>query len=631
VPVALYQTSAAGPLPAFTGVYVFGDSLVDPGNALKAAKFLDDLPFTSTPDRAPTADKGYFLGRFSDGYTFADLVSNKLIGLAQKATFPYGFEDPLLGIPITIGGRPDGINLSFAYGGAQAIRGKELVPDLDEQTDAYRNYPAADPNALYIITVGGNDVRELVPRSDVPVTGATATNKLKTIAAEIADEVAQLYQFGARHVLITGSPDVGLIPYYAGSADEAGKRGLASEYSTRLDALVRTALEGLTLPAGAALHGYSLNAFADRLAASPASYGLTDLTHARTLVQAGALAPVGSGFLFFDDVHPSAQAHALAAADILASLGGTPEATVTAQSGPRVFAAVEAQGGSDSFSAMLVAGQSYTIDALGISRGDGTLADPRITVLAPGGAVVAQDDDGGLGLNARLQFVAGQTGAYTVQVAGVGVTTGSYVLQGPDLRGTNVRVEGSAAADTLGADAGSNTLRGNDGADSIVGGSGFDDINGNTGADYARGGAGDDWAVGGQDNDKLYGEAGNDLVLGNLGHDLCDGGAGNDTVRGGQGNDLVRGGDGADWLAGDIGSDTLTGGSGADIFHTFGETGLDRVTDFSLLQGDRVNVAAGTTWSVAQVGSDAVVSLSGGGQMVLVGVSAASLTSGWIF
>src|SRR5688572_587744 len=234
VPVALYQTSAAGPLPAFTGVYVFGDSLVDPGNALKAAKFLDDLPFTSTPDRAPTADKGYFLGRFSDGYNFADLVSNKLIGQAQKATFPYGFEDPLLGIPITIGGRPDGNNLSFAYGGAQAIRGKELVPDLDEQTDAYRNYPAADPNALYIVTIGGNDVRELVPRSSAPVGEAQAASKLSAIAAEIADEVAQLYAFGARRVLVTGIPDVGLIPYYDGLADEAVRRALASDYSTRL-------------------------------------------------------------------------------------------------------------------------------------------------------------------------------------------------------------------------------------------------------------------------------------------------------------------------------------------------------------------------------------------------------------
>ena len=146
-------------LPSFSGVYVFGDSLVDPGNALKAAKFLDSLPFTSTPDRAPTPDKGYFQGRFSDGYNFADLISNKLLLQATGTTFPYGFEDPVLGIPITIGGRPSGNNLSFAYGGAQAIRGSELVPDLDEQTDAYRHWPSGDPNALYIVTMGGNDIK----------------------------------------------------------------------------------------------------------------------------------------------------------------------------------------------------------------------------------------------------------------------------------------------------------------------------------------------------------------------------------------------------------------------------------------------------------------------------------------
>ena len=629
--MALYQTSAAGPLPTFTGVYVFGDSLVDPGNALKAIKFLDDLPFTSTPDRAPTADKGYFQGRFSDGYNFADLVSNKLILKAQKTTFPYGFEDPILGIPITIGGKPDGNNLSWAYGGAQAIRGSELVPDLDEQTDAYRNYPSADPNALYIVTVGGNDVREMVPKSDAPVTGLAATSKLTAIAAEIADEVAQLYAFGARHVLVMGIPDVGLIPYYAGITDEAARRALASEYSTRLDGLMRTALEGMTLPPGAVLHGYSLLDFADVLAVNPAAYGLTNLTQARTIVQQGALAALGSGFLFFDDVHPSAQAHALAAADILESLGGAPEGPVAAQAGPKVFQAIEALGGSDSFTASLVAGRTYTIDALGISSGSGTLADPRITVRGPNGAVVGQDDDGGLGLNARLQFTATQTGTYSVQVSGVGVTTGGYVLQGPDLRGTNVRVEGSAGNDALGAAAGSNVLRGNEGADTITGGTGFDDINGNAGADSVRGGAGDDWAVGGQDNDWLYGDAGNDQVLGNLGADICEGGAGNDTVRGGQGNDYVRGGDGADFLAGDVGNDTVIGDLGADIFHTFGEAGLDRVTDFSLAQGDRVNVAPGVGWSVAQVGADTVISLTGGAQMVLVGVQAATLTPGWIF
>ena len=74
---------------------------------------------------------------------------------------------------------------------------------------------------------------------------------------------------------------------------------------------------------------------------------------------------------------------------------------------------------------------------------------------------------------------------------------------------------------------------------------------------------------------------------------------------------------------------TLTGGPGADIFHTFSGAGLDRVTDFSRAEGDRVFVLG--TYTVSQVGSDVVIDLTGGTQMVLVGVQQSSLTGDWIF
>src|ERR1700716_3959681 len=57
--------SLGAALPAFSGVYVFGDSLVDPGNDLKAAQLLNGLPFAFLPKGAPTADKGDFEGRFT--------------------------------------------------------------------------------------------------------------------------------------------------------------------------------------------------------------------------------------------------------------------------------------------------------------------------------------------------------------------------------------------------------------------------------------------------------------------------------------------------------------------------------------------------------------------------------------
>jgi hypothetical protein len=192
-------------------------------------------------------------------------------------------------------------------------------------------------------------------------------------------------------------------------------------------------------------------------------------------------------------------------------------------------------------------------------------------------------------------------------------------------------LNGGLGADLVIGGDGRNYLRGDEGDDYIQGGAGFDDINGNMGNDTCISGGGDDWVVGGKDNDSLGGSDGQNLVYGNIGNDTCDGGAGDDVVRGGQDNDIVLGGDGNDFVSGDKGDDTMTGGAGADIFHTFGDAGIDRVTDFSLAQGDRVQVDPGTVFTVTQSGADTLISMVGGAQMTLVGIQMSTLTPGWIF
>ncbi|HEY8003687.1 MAG TPA: M10 family metallopeptidase C-terminal domain-containing protein [Phenylobacterium sp.] len=195
----------------------------------------------------------------------------------------------------------------------------------------------------------------------------------------------------------------------------------------------------------------------------------------------------------------------------------------------------------------------------------------------------------------------------------------------------NDTVMAGAGNDTIDGGAGVNYLRGEDGNDSINGGSGFDDINGNMGADTLHGNAGDDWVVGGKDDDIQFGDAGNDVVWGNLGNDTLDGGDGNDQVRGGQGDDVVNGGAGDDYVSGDRGNDTITGGTGADTFHGSQDAGIDKVMDFHLSEGDRVMLDPGTTYTLSQVGSDTVIDMGGGNEMILVGVQLSTLTPGWIF
>jgi len=178
---------------------------------------------------------------------------------------------------------------------------------------------------------------------------------------------------------------------------------------------------------------------------------------------------------------------------------------------------------------------------------------------------------------------------------------------------------------------GSTYLRGEEGDDYIIGGAGFDDANGNMGNDTISTGVGDDYSVGGKDNDLLFGDDGDDIVWGNLGADTCVGGNGNDQVRGGQGDDWVFGGAGNDFVSGDRGNDTITGGTGADLFHGSQDAGIDRVLDFSLSEGDRVQLDPGTTYTLAQVGADTVIDMGGGNQMILAGVQLSMLPDGWIF
>jgi hypothetical protein len=189
---------------------------------------------------------------------------------------------------------------------------------------------------------------------------------------------------------------------------------------------------------------------------------------------------------------------------------------------------------------------------------------------------------------------------------------------------------GGDGADTIQEASGSNLLRGEAGDDSLSGGSGFDDMHGNMGNDTLRGNDGEDWVVGGKDNDLLFGDAAFDIVYGNMGNDTVDGGAGNDWVRGGQGDDTVMGGTGDDWIWGDRGNDTISGGAGADLFHATSGAGIDRITDFSYAEGDRLKLEGGPSRTVAQVGADVVVDMGNGDQVILVGVSLSSLGEGWI-
>jgi len=293
--------AAAKPVTDYTGLYVFGDSLVDAGNARAAARAFDVfLPGIGDP--AP-AERGYYRGRFSNGHTYADLLSLEATGRPSARVFPYGYPLPFFG-QIRFG-RPDGNALNFAYGGAQAIRGDERVPAFKAQVDAYRSLPGgADPDALYLVTFGGNDLFQAVNDGYSP---EETSGYLGRVADRIADQIGRLEAMGARHILVTGAPDVGLVPRYAGSPPEL--REAASRASLELDLLMRAALGGLTAGGFAAdLDYFSFLEFG----ASLGGLGLDFDTPCLSVVAPGPDGRVDcAGFAFFDELHPTAEVHAL--------------------------------------------------------------------------------------------------------------------------------------------------------------------------------------------------------------------------------------------------------------------------------------------------------------------------------
>lgn len=446
-------------LPTFTGMYVFGDSLVDPGNALKLAQTYDDLPFASLPDGAPTAEQGYYKGRFSDGYTYADLISNKIFWVPTKPVFPFGFEDPWLGISYPFASDPSGNNLNFAYGGAQIRKGSESVPDLDDQTDSFDDAIDGDPdpNALHLFTIGGNDVRELVPANGAIVDPYNARLILQRAANELIEEVREVIQDGARHVVVTGIPDVGTIPYYNGLADEGVRRQAATDYSQMLDNMIREQLSQLPT-AGIDFHYISFTQATQEIVADLVAAGLYN-----------PAVPLNQSALFFDEVHPSSQAHALLAAAMLDTIGGTLAGDLAPLKNPDYAFrdTIGAPGEIDRLVFSLAASTTYSMEMLGISSGKvaglaswEVLADPTIRIIGPSGSVVAFNDDGGLGLDAHLGFTTSQAGSYTIELAGVGSLTGSYLMQAENqtVRDDSYYVTSSATRPIEGAGGGNDQV-----------------------------------------------------------------------------------------------------------------------------------------------------------------------------
>ncbi|HEX5306337.1 MAG TPA: autotransporter domain-containing protein [Dyella sp.] len=292
--VAGLLASQAASATDFSQVVVFGDSLSDAGNIslATAPQIQPPLRFTTNP-----------------GKTAAELVADGL------------------GHPITasLAGGTD-----FAFGGAGLVNNVAAVPTLPQQLQMYLAATGgrADPNALYQVLGGANDIFYLTGTSTDPTVLANGTGQAALTEVAL---LGQLKAAGAQYVVVYNLPDIGKTPSATaqGAAASAGATQLSVLYNSTLSS-------GLSQLSNQGLNVIPVNTYGliNEVIANPGAYGFSNVTDAACGLTASSVqcGPQGSGlpysyapgteesYLFADGVHPTAAAHRLLSQVVLAEL-----------------------------------------------------------------------------------------------------------------------------------------------------------------------------------------------------------------------------------------------------------------------------------------------------------------------
>ena len=285
VAAALVVSSAAS--AGYSGLYVFGDSLSDPGN-LAAAIGSDPAQVITGNGYIP--DRPYASQQFSNGDVWARTYAD-LMGLAA------------FGQPFGAGGG------NFAFGGARVTAdGPGLPPSLTTQEAIFLGTTGgiASSDALYVIEGGGNDARDTLAAAAVAgdpmgVIGTAAAS----YASGIGKLVDQLQASGAQHIVVWNVPNLGLAP--AVTSLGAGASFLGSLVTQSMNGALSARLAG---ESGVTV--FDLFGVITSFVSTPAAFGLTNVTDA-----CGAIAGCDpSTSLFWDGIHPTSAGHTLLAQEM---------------------------------------------------------------------------------------------------------------------------------------------------------------------------------------------------------------------------------------------------------------------------------------------------------------------------
>jgi phospholipase/lecithinase/hemolysin len=282
----------------FSGIVVFGTSLFDPGNAFALVGDQNTPPdFMLNPFLIPSAPYAKGGHHFSNGATWVEQFGRSVglvrsVGAALATTNP-GFTNYAVGAARAYN---DGVNFN-----------------LSRQVDTFlqRSGGVASSQALYVIEMGGNDIRDAFQLYGTP--GGDGGPILAAALGSIAANIQKLYVAGAREFLVWAAPNVALTPAIRSLGPAAGvlATGVTQAFNEGLALVLGQLSSGLLGTSFARLDAFRI---LNDIVSNPAAFSLTNVTTACVTPNIPPFTcKTADEFLFWDGIHPTKAGHAILA------------------------------------------------------------------------------------------------------------------------------------------------------------------------------------------------------------------------------------------------------------------------------------------------------------------------------
>jgi len=268
----------------YTRMFVFGASLIDPGNHFAVSGDTAHPPFDEvTPYYYPPS---YGIGghHFSNGHTWVEVMAQKM-KLTEWAKPAY--RDPAYG------------NYAFGWARARPVD-NPVMPGLGQQVQDWidNGYCTGIPmdDTLFVLDTAYADLLDMI-------FGADPFEIIPGMVGSIATNIGILYGCGARNLMVANLFPLGAIP---GVPDPDQVTALGVFYNMAIQDVVDMYSSDMNT---SILDLFSLGTL---MLTAPEDFGLSNV--AETCVTFGAIQDAyckdRNGYFFWDPLHPTKKAHA---------------------------------------------------------------------------------------------------------------------------------------------------------------------------------------------------------------------------------------------------------------------------------------------------------------------------------